>query len=33
MDMLNCILKVSVESCGGRYLKVGPFIKTVKKIS
>jgi len=31
MDMVNWILKVSIESCGGPpYLKVGPFIKTAK---
>ena len=33
MDMVNWILKVSVKSCGGPYLKVGPFIKTATKIS
>ena len=31
MDMVNWILKVSIESCGSPYLKVGPFIKTAKK--
>ena len=31
MDMVNWILKVSIESCGGPYLKVGPFIETTKK--
>ena len=31
MDVVNWVLKVLIESCGGPHLKVGPVIKTAKK--